>query len=139
MMRKIQFFQSFIKPEEFTRLMAQAMREIGPKNKKTPNLMREFAEYNSRKGDLDKALHYINRAVKIAEEVLDGVKVHKKYISLLRTKTDLLLKKKQWALAVAESEALLKMVEEIVGGKDNDWYASLALWRGMIFQEIKDE
>jgi hypothetical protein len=119
--------------------MNQAMREIGPKSLKTPNLMREMAEYHSRKGDMEKALSYITRAVKIAEEVLDGVKIHKKYISLIKIKCDILIKKRLFQEAIAESENLLKIVEELMGGKDNDWYRSFALWRGNLYSEIKDE
>jgi gamma-glutamyltranspeptidase len=81
-------------PEDYSKLMNEAMREIGPKSIKTPNLMREMVEYHTRSGDLEKAMNYINRAIKIAEEVLDGVKVHKKYISLYKVKSDLLIKKR---------------------------------------------
>lgn len=115
------------------------MREIGPKSLKTPNLMREMAEFHSRKGDMEKALTFINRAVKIAEEVLDGVKTHKKYISLIKSKCDILIKKRQFQDAITESENLLKIVEELMGGKDNDWYKSFYLWRGTLYSEIKDE
>ena len=53
LMRKLQFFQSFIEPKKYDQLKSQAMREIGTKNKWTPNLMREIAEFYQRKGDLD--------------------------------------------------------------------------------------
>jgi hypothetical protein len=70
------------------------MRDIGFKAKKTPKIMLILAASYKNKGDIDKALTYVNRALSIGNEVLDGVKVHDKYIPLISLKADILLKKK---------------------------------------------
>ena len=78
------------------------MRDSKVKSNKTPNLLREYAELYSTKGDFEKALTFITRAIKIAEEVLGGVKVHKKYISLIKTKCQILVKKRMYNEAIVE-------------------------------------
>lgn len=72
----------------------------------TPNVMAVMAESNSKRGDHEKAVQYITRAQKIANEVLDGVQVHKKYISILDIKSQIYLRKKSF------QEALVALEEE---------------------------
>lgn len=48
--------------------------------------MKIMADFNSKRGDHEKAIQYITRAEKLANEVLDGVKVHKKYVGILDVK-----------------------------------------------------
>jgi hypothetical protein len=62
--------------------------------------MREMADNYCAKGDNEKALQYVNRAYNLAKEVADGVNIHKKYIAILKSKTQILLKKKQYAEAL---------------------------------------
>jgi hypothetical protein len=49
--------------------------------------MSVLADQNSKKGDHDKASQYIGRALTLANEVLDGMKIHKKYIGILAAKS----------------------------------------------------
>jgi hypothetical protein len=53
--------------------MSQALRDTGTKSYYTPNVMRVMADFNSKRGDHEKAIQYITRAQHIATEVLDGV------------------------------------------------------------------
>ncbi len=53
-----------------------------------------MADINSKKGDHDKGVQYIQRAQKLASEVLDGIQVHKKFIAILVLKSEIYLRKK---------------------------------------------
>lgn len=55
-----------------------------------------MADFNSKRGDHVKAIQYIERAEKLASEVLDGVKVHKKFRGILDIKQQIYLRKKQY-------------------------------------------
>lgn len=63
------------------------MREVGLKSSKTPVLLALLAEINSQKGDTEKSLQQISRAEKLASEILDGLKSHKKIASILACKS----------------------------------------------------
>lgn len=115
------------------------MRESGVKSFKTPNVMKQFAENCLRKGDIKKAMDYISRALKIADEVLDGVKVHKKYIGLMRCKVEILIKNKQYKEAIVESDSMMKMIEQLMGGKENAFYKMYLNWKGNVYVEYKEE
>jgi hypothetical protein len=91
---KIKKYASFYKPDVYQNLLSQALREAGTKGYKSPNVMTLMADFNSKKGDHDKGTQYIERAQKLANEVLDGVKSHQKYVSILGMKSDILLRKK---------------------------------------------
>jgi tetratricopeptide (TPR) repeat protein len=59
-----------------------------------------MADFNGRKGDFENAIKYIERALKLAEEVLDGIKVHQKYLKILITKSEILQKKRRFQEAI---------------------------------------
>jgi hypothetical protein len=91
---KIKYYDMFFQPDKFQNLMSQALRDIGMKTYKTSTVMAVMAEYNSKRGDHEKAIQYINRALKILNEVLDGVKIHKKYVYILGVKGYIYQRKK---------------------------------------------
>lgn len=77
------------------------MREVGIKGTKTPIVLSILAESNSNRGDLEKAMSQIQRAEKLATEVLDGVQVHKKIGDILMSKAVILNKHKKYQEALA--------------------------------------
>ena len=62
LMRKIKEYYAMYGMEAYQSLMSQALRDVGTKSYHTPNVMTIMAEYNSKKGDHEKALQYITRA-----------------------------------------------------------------------------
>ena len=59
------------------------MRLVGIKGTKTPIVLSMLAESNANRGDLEKAMTQIDRATKLASEVMDGVSTHKKIADIL--------------------------------------------------------
>ena len=116
-MVKIKKFPSFFKADAYQNLLSQALRDAGTKSYKSPNIMTLMADFNSKKGDHDKGVQYIERAQKLATEVLDGVKVHQKYINILGVKSDILLRKKMYAEAIVATNEIETLVVEIYGNK----------------------
>ena len=94
LMMKIKNHQQFIDPKTFDELQSQALRDAGVKSFLAPNIMALKAENLSKKGDHVKAVEYIHRALKLAAEVLDGVKIHKKYLNILFYKSEIYQRKK---------------------------------------------
>lgn len=86
----------FFKPEAYQQLLSQALRDAGTKTLKTPKVLALMADFNSKKGDHEKAMQYIQRAQKLATEVLDGITVHKKYINIICFKAEILQRKKAY-------------------------------------------
>lgn len=97
---KMKTFEMFFTEQRFQQLTAGILSTVGTKGYHAPNVMSVLAEQNSRKGDHDKAQTYIQRAMALATEVLDGVKVHKKYIGILAAKSQILLRRKKHSEAL---------------------------------------
>lgn len=112
---------------------------MGTKGYHAPNVMSVLAEQNSRKGDHDKAQTYIQRAMALATEVLDGVKVHKKYIGILAAKSQILLRRKKHAEALSAVDEMQTLVNEIYGQDNALMQAQLHLKRVLIYTEMKGE
>lgn len=104
-----------------------------------PNIMALKAESLSKKGEFDKALEYIRRSTKLAEEVLNGVKVHKKYINILFYQSEIYLRKKK------NTEALDALIQaEELGKKiflthDNLLTMSSVMKRAHVMSEQKEQ
>jgi tetratricopeptide (TPR) repeat protein len=62
--------------------------------------MKVLADQYSKKGDNDKATAYIQRALQLANEVFDGIKIHKKYIGIYANKSKIAVKKKNYEEAI---------------------------------------
>jgi hypothetical protein len=115
------------------------MREAGTKSYWTPNVMKLMAEFHSSKGDNEKALTYIDRAQKIATEVLDGISVHIKHAKIMNTKADILIKMKKFKEALVECENALLMTEQVVGHKRSMFYLHLLEKKVNIQAELREE
>jgi tetratricopeptide (TPR) repeat protein len=71
------------------------MDYAGVKTKQTPKVLQYNAEHYMKKGDLEKALQYIDSAQKLSLEVHDGIDNHYQQAVLKETKAKILLNKKQ--------------------------------------------
>ena len=98
-----------------------------------------MADFNGRKGDFDNAIKYVERALKLAEEVLDGVKVHQKYVKILTIKADILQKKRRFQEAIAALTEAEVISEKLYGNKENYYYTQILSKKAMLFAEIKGE
>ena len=98
-----------------------------------------MADFNGRKGDFDNAIKYVERALKLAEEVLDGVKVHQKYVKILTIKSDILQKKRRFQEAIATLTEAEEVSEKLYGNKENYYYTQILSKKAMLFAEIKGE
>ena len=115
---KIKYFDFFFNQVKFQQLTSGILSIVGTKGLNAPNVMTVLAEQNSKKGDHDKATTYIQRALTLATEVLDGIKVHKKYIGILATKSQILLRKKKYAESLIVVDEMEKIVKDIYGGEN---------------------
>lgn len=71
------------------------------KGPKTPIVLAVIAESNSNRGDLEKAMTQIDRATRLASEVLDGVQTHTKIADILQSKAVILNKAKKYEQALS--------------------------------------
>lgn len=126
-------------PKDYTELLNKTMKDIGVNHWKSSSIMREMALYSVSRGDNDKAMTFITRSIKMAEDVLEGEKIHRKYLSLIRVKADILKKNKKYTEALDERNNALNMVEQIMGNTDNDWYYALLIKKGYFYESIKSE
>ena len=136
---KIKTFEMFFTEQRFQQLTAGILSTVGTKGLHAPNVMSVLAEQNSKKGDHDKAQTYIQRAMALATEVLDGIKVHKKYIGILATKSQILLRRKKHAEALQAVDEMQALVNEIYGKDNALMQAQLHLKRVLIYTEMKGE
>lgn len=72
-----------------------------------------MAEFYSKRGETEKGLQYINRAHKLAQEVLDGLEMHKKYIKILDIKSQILQKDKKLAEALLCNQEAQKICDGV--------------------------
>jgi len=77
--------------------------------------MKVLADQYSKKGDNDKATAYIQRALQLANEVFDGIKIHKKYIGIYANKSKIAVKKKNYEEAIEAVNQMEKVANEIYG------------------------
>lgn len=98
-----------------------------------------MADFNGRKGDFDNAIKYVERALKLAEEVLDGVKVHQKYVKILTIKSDILQKKRRFQEAIAALTEAEEVSDKLYGNQENYYYTQILSKKAMLFAEIKGE
>lgn len=136
---KIKNFDMFFTQHKFQQLTSQVLSSVGTKGINAPNVMSVLADQNSRRGDHDKAQQYIQRALTLATEVLDGMKVHKKYIGILAYKSQIAHRKKQFVEALSVIDEMEKIVYEVYG-KDNVFMrAVVALRKAQVYTEMKGE
>ena len=94
---KIRYFDPFYPSEAFTTLTTTLMSAVGLKGPSTSTVMTVLAEQKSKKGQHEAATNYINRAHQIATEVLDGMQVHKKFLSIYSTQANIAFRVKKYA------------------------------------------
>lgn len=136
---KIKTFDMFFTEQRFQQLTAGILSTVGTKGLYAPNVMSVLAELNSRKGDHDKAQTYIQRALALATEVLDGIKVHKKYIGILSSKSQILLRRKKHAEALLAIDEMHGLINEIYGKENKPMQAHINLKKALIYTEMKGE
>jgi len=73
LLTKVKHFGTFFKQDVYSNMLSQALRDAGTRSYQSPNVLTLMAEFNSKKGDHEKAVTYINRSYKLASEVLDGL------------------------------------------------------------------
>ena len=113
------------------------MREVGIKGTKTPIVLAILAESNANRGDQDKAMTQIQRAEKLASEVLDGVQVHKKIADVLISKSVILNKYKKFEEALTCLEQAKDIYEQVFLGEHNECYGQYLSKKAQNLSEIK--
>eukprot|EP00347_Sterkiella_histriomuscorum_P010167 403377348 len=136
---KVKHFGVLYKQEVYQSLLSQALRDAGTKSYESPNVLTLMADFNSKKGEHEKALTYITRAQKLAQEVLDGQEVHKKYIKIQDTKVEILIRNKQYQEALNVCDEQQKLLEKLYPTQVNWYYNDLLNKRILIFSEKKGE
>jgi len=136
---KVKHYPQFFKQDAFQNLLSQALRDAGVKTYRTPGVITLMADFNGRKGDFDNAIKYVERALKLAEEVLDGVKVHQKFVKILMIKADILQKKRRYQEAMAALNESEEIAAKLYGNKENYYHAQILNKKAMIYAEIKGE
>eukprot|EP00347_Sterkiella_histriomuscorum_P014405 403360989 len=136
---KVKHFGVLYKQEVYQSLLSQALRDAGTKSYQSPNVLTLMADFNSKKGEHEKALTYITRAQKLAQEVLDGQEVHKKYIKIQDTKTEILIRNKQYQEALNVCDEQKKLIEKLYPNQFNWYYYDLLHKRIQVFSEKKGE
>lgn len=119
---KIKNYSNFYKGDMFQNLLSQGLREAGVRQYYSPNVLAYMAEFYSKRGDSDKGLQYINRAQKLAQETLDGLEVHKKYIKILDIKSQILQKDKKLTEALAVNAEALRICRLVFAEASGYWH-----------------
>ncbi len=129
----------FFTQTKFQQLTSSALSTVGLKGTHAPNVMSVLAEQNSKKGDHDKAQQYIQRALSLATEVLDGIKTHKKYIGILAVKSQISQRRKKYPEALVSLQEMEEIIKDIYGADNIFMKAILNLRRAQIYTEMKGE
>jgi tetratricopeptide (TPR) repeat protein len=136
---KIKSFDVFYNQGKFHQLTSSVLSTVGLKGTNAPNVMSVLADQNSKKGDHEKAQQYIARALTLANEVLDGIKTHKKYVGILDVKSQILQRRKKFQEALAAVSDMESMITEVYGGDNLFLKSSIHLRKAQIYTEIKGD
>ncbi|CDW73541.1 tpr repeat-containing protein [Stylonychia lemnae] len=132
-------FSHLYKQNDYQNLLSQAMRDAGTKSMNSPNVLFLMADFNSKKGDQEKGIQYINRALNLAKEVLDGLSAHKKIIGLLFGKIQILNRKKAFAESLQVTEECGEMILKVFGNDENQYFLTNLNLKASIYADMKGE